>query len=232
MAAKARDTMVAGLMSSGSALAPSTRSLAGERVVWNLIGGIERAGSLLLLILLTPFLLPVACAIAILSRRSPLVAHRRVGQGGRPLWTLKFRTMWPSPAAGAIFIERIAEEPDGDFKTAHDPRVTSGFARFCRRYSIDELPQLIHVVGGSMQWVGPRPMTAGELEKHYGYDTPLILAEKPGITGLWQVNGRSRLSYPERREMDLRLIRNRTAALYARILRLTVAVVLQGKDGW
>jgi exopolysaccharide production protein ExoY len=224
--------MVTGLMSSGSAVAPSTRSLASERIVWNVIGAAEQAGSLVLLILLSPFLLLTGCAIAMLSRRSPLVAHRRLGQSGRTLWTLKFRTMWPSPASRAMLIEPIAEEPDGDFKPSDDPRVTSSFARFCRRYSIDEAPQLIHVVSGAMQWVGPRPMTAGELERHYSFDAPLILGEKPGITGLWQVSGRSRLSYAQRREMDLHLIRNRTAMLYARILLLTVVVVLRGKDGW
>jgi undecaprenyl-phosphate galactose phosphotransferase len=83
-----------------------------------------------------------------------------------------------------------------------------------------------------MSLVGPRPLTEGELSKHYGYDAAAILSEKPGITGLWQVSGRSRLSYEQRREMDLFLVRNLSPKLYFTILLRTVAVTLRGKDGW
>jgi exopolysaccharide production protein ExoY len=223
-------------MSSGSALATSLpRQAAPEPAFWRLILALERGASFLLLVLLSPLLALFAAIIAVLSRRSPLVAHLRTGQFGAPLWTLKFRTMWqrqaPVPAGGRL-IEYIADESGIEYKGPGDPRVTSGFARFCRRYSIDELPQLINVVRGEMSLVAPRPLTEGELKEHYKFDTAVVLLVKPGITGLWQVSGRSRLTYQQRREMDLFLIRNRSLKLYLIILLRTIAVVLSGKDGW
>ena len=223
-------------MSSGSTLAASlTHPLATERVFWKLILTLERVASLLLLILLAPALALVAAIIAMLSRRSPLVAHRRVGQFGTPLWTLKFRTMWRRQALVADsgrLTEYVVDESRIEYKSSDDPRVTSAFARFCRRYSIDELPQLVNVVRGEMSLVGPRPLTEGELKEHYGFDAAVVLLVKPGITGLWQVSGRSRLTYAQRREMDLFLVRNRSLKLYLTILLRTIAVVLNGKDGW
>src|SRR5439155_2656241 len=123
--------------------------------------------------------------------------------GGRPFWTLKFRSMWPDKRAAQLtLVERVVEEPGPDLKHAADPRVTSAFARFCRRFSIDELPQFINVVRGEMSLVGPRPLTREEMRAHYAADAPEVLSVKPGITGLWQVMGRSRLSYPQRRRLD------------------------------
>jgi lipopolysaccharide/colanic/teichoic acid biosynthesis glycosyltransferase len=188
-----------------------------------------------MLILLLPLMAPVAAAIAILSRRSPLVAPLRVGQYGALFWTFKFRTMWPSPVRGGFrlaFIEHIIDESGPDHKHSADPRVTSAFACFCRRFSIDELPQLFNIVRGEMSLVAPRPLTEGELRKYYGRDAAEILLVKPGITGLWQVTGRSRLSYQQRREMDLFLVRNRSLKLYLTILLRTIPAVLMGRDGW
>ena len=202
--------------------------------IWSLIRPLERVAAALLLIALLPAMLLAAAAIALLSRRSPLVAHLRIGQFGVPLWTLKFRTMWGS-AAGAGrggFIEYIVDERGPEYKRSADPRVSSAFARFCRRFSIDELPQLLNVVRGEMSLVGPRPLTEGELKKHYGTDASETLLVKPGITGLWQVMGRSRLTFDRRRELDLFLVRNRSLRLYLTILMRTVPAVLQGKHGW
>jgi exopolysaccharide production protein ExoY len=214
-------------MSTGSALATSPAIHYGSLIAW-----MERVASLLLLVLLSPLLLLVAGTVAVLSRRSPLVAHLRVGRFGEPLWTLKFRTMWPGSASPAKFIERIVDESGMDYKASYDPRVNSRFARFLRQYSIDEIPQLVHVVRGSMALVGPRPLTQTELKKHYGADADTILTEKPGITGLWQVSGRSRLSYEQRRAMDLFLVGNRSFRLYLTILLRTAMVVVRGQDGW
>jgi len=203
--------------------------------VWPFIDVVERAASLLTLILLAPFLAIVAIAIVALSRRSALVAHLRVGQFGTPLWTLKFRTMWTerasrSPKIGLI--EYIVDESGIDYKSGADPRVTSAFAAFCRRFSIDELPQLVNVFRGEMSLVGPRPLTEGELKKFYGPEASFVLQEKPGVTGLWQVQGRSRLTYEERRKMDLFLVNNRSLKLYFTILLRTMLVVLKAEDGW
>jgi exopolysaccharide production protein ExoY len=206
-----------------------------EGKIWSVIRPLERVAALAISILLLPLMAPAAVAIAVLSRRSPLVAHLRIGQFGMPFWTLKFRTMWPSAARGGLrleFIERIIDECGPEVKRSADPRVTSSFARLCRRFSIDELPQLFNVVRGEMSLVAPRPLTEGELVKHYGRDTAEILSVKPGITGLWQVMGRSRLTYQQRREMDLYLVRNRSLKLYFTILSRTIPAVLKGKDGW
>src|SRR5580658_1294337 len=121
------------------------------------------------MVLLLPVLLAVALLTGILSGRGPLVAHRRLGRFGVPFWMLKFRTMWSgTPALASRFIERLPEGNIPEIKTGVDPRVTSRFAAFCRKHSIDELPQLWHVVRGEMSLVGPRPMTAVEWDTHYG----------------------------------------------------------------
>ena len=202
--------------------------------IWNFIRLLERVASLLLLAALSPAMLLTGAAIAVLSRRSPLVAHRRLGQFGEPFWTLKFRTMW-GKAAGVSrpgFIEYIVDERGPEYKRSADPRVSSAFAKFCRQFSIDELPQLWNVLRGEMSLVGPRPLTEGELKRHYGTDAAETVLVKPGITGLWQVSGRSRLSFERRRELDLALVRSRSVRLYLTILMRTIPAVLKGKDGW
>lgn len=223
-------------MASQPALAASPATqLRTVRPVWNLIRPLERIASLSALILLSPLLLVIAAAIFALSRRAPLVAHLRVGQSGIPFWTLKFRTMWAASARGSFHaspIQYVVDDTGADYKSGDDPRVTSDFARFCRRFSIDELPQLVNVVRGEMSLVGPRPLTDFELKTYYACDAAEILLEKPGITGLWQVMGRSRLTYEQRRKLDLFLVRNRSLKLYFRILLRTAPVVLKGNDGW
>lgn len=222
-------------MSTQSAVSPVQRLQPDcERGTWNPIHPVERGISLLALVLLSPLFLLVAILIAVLSRSSPLVSLLRVGQFGLPLWTLKFRTMWPDQSPGAHWrlAEYIVDECGPEQKNSSDPRITSKFARFCRRFSIDELPQLVHVVRGEMSLVGPRPLTRRELDEHYGADATEILRAKPGITGLWQVTGRSRLTYGERRERDLFLVRHRSLRLYLTILLRTIPAVLTGKDGW
>jgi exopolysaccharide production protein ExoY len=204
-----------------------------DGVFWKALGWGERLEAVLLLLALTPVLSVTGVVIFALSRRSPLVAHRRLGLRGRPFWTLKFRTMWPQsgPAKFAL-ITRVEEDPGPDLKAAADARVTSGFARACRRYSIDELPQLVNVVRGEMALVGPRPLTRDEMRAHYSGDAPEVLSVKPGITGLWQVMGRSRLTYSQRRRLDLFLVRKRSARLYLAILLRTLPEVLAGRNSW
>jgi lipopolysaccharide/colanic/teichoic acid biosynthesis glycosyltransferase len=178
-------------------------------------------------------LLVTALAILILSRGSPLVAHLRLGRYGTPFRTLKFRTMWPAERCGRLtLLECIGDVAGPNLKSADDPRVTSAFARFCRRFSIDELPQLANVVRGDMSLVGPRPLTAAELREHYSSAIDEVLSVKPGITGLWQVMGRSRLTYERRRRLDLFLVRRWSARLYVAILLRTIPEVLRGRDAW
>src|SRR5579872_2167798 len=201
-----------------------------------LVHAAERLAAGAVLLLLAPVLILLAALTCILSQRSPLVAHLRVGQDGRPLWVLKFRTMWGTNEVRAgrrsgWLVEHITERAC-PAKCASDPRVTSRFAKFCRRHSIDELPQLIHVLRGQMSLVGPRPITAVELQSHYGEYAAEILAARPGLTGLWQIMGRNRLSYRQRLRLDLFLVRHRCPKLYLRVFLRSIPRVVSGKDAW
>ncbi|MDE3166580.1 MAG: sugar transferase [Acidobacteriota bacterium] len=106
------------------------------------------------------------------------------------------------------------------------------FARFCRRHSIDELPQLWHVAAGAMSLIGPRPMTRAELRRHYGKDAAEIVRVKPGLAGLWQVSGRNRLTYEERRRLDLQFVREGGPGMYLKILLRTLPEVFGGENTW
>jgi lipopolysaccharide/colanic/teichoic acid biosynthesis glycosyltransferase len=157
-----------------------------------------------------------------------------VGRHGETLWVYKFRSMWPRDARAresGFFIEKVADDEPKP-KLGPDPRVTSSFAAFCRRHSIDELPQLALVAAGRMSVVGPRPITRFELNAHYDSDALEVLSVKPGLTGLWQIRGRSRLTYRQRKRFDLFLVRRFSAGLYFRIVALTIPDLLFAKDAW
>ena len=188
---------------------------------------------LALLVAAFPIIVLAALVLWILSRRPPFIAHRRVGCQGTALWMLKLRTMWGDGTARAgQWLEHIYDESGPEFKGLRDPRVRSRFAQFCRRHSIDELPQLWHVITGEMSLVGPRPMTGRELRRYYGADADEILRVKPGMAGLWQISGRNRLTYAERRRLDLQLVRERNLPIYFSILLRTVPEVLSGENTW
>ena len=177
-------------------------------------------------------------AVRMLSGRSPLIAHRRLGLNGEPFWTIKLRTMWetgddpPRARKTPGWIEYLTDTDVPTIKGAPDPRVTSRLAAFCRRYSVDELPQLLQVVTGRLSLVGPRPLTSQELDVYYGADRTEVLSVRPGLTGLWQVMGRNRLTYPQRLRLDLFFVRKRGLGLYLRILLRTPRRVFSGRDAW
>ncbi len=181
--------------------------------------------------LLSPLVIVVAVTILLLSGRNPLIRHNRVGLRGRPLPMVKFRTMWDAsiPAAGRFAIESVSG-PVPASKRCADPRVKSRFAAFCRRHSLDELPQLFHVACGEMSLVGPRPITLAEHREYYGPAADEVLSVRPGLTGLWQVRGRSRLSYARRRRLDLLLVRRVSAGPYFHILVRSIPSILTGRD--
>jgi lipopolysaccharide/colanic/teichoic acid biosynthesis glycosyltransferase len=193
---------------------------------------IERVVASVLLLLVLPLLAICALVLCLLSRRSPLIAHRRVGWQGSPLWMLKLRTMWDDDTPCQRWIQHIDDDQGPAFKSEDDARISSAFARFCRRHSIDELPQLWHVLSGEMSLVGPRPVTRHELDRHYGTHADEILQAKPGLAGLWQVSGRNRLSYAERCRLDLRLVRERSIPMYCAILLRTLPEILGGRNSW
>ena len=179
--------------------------------------------------------LPVlACAtvtVGILSRKSPWIALRRIGLHGQPFWLLKLRTMWErsESSSGYTLVEYLEETEIPTVKTSADPRVTSRFAALARRFSLDELPQLVHVVQGKMRLAGPRPLTRMELDAFYGDSAEEILRVLPGITGLWQVMGRNRLTYKQRLRLDRFFVRRGGVKLYLWVLLRTPASVLKGQ---
>jgi exopolysaccharide production protein ExoY len=195
----------------------------------------ERVSAVILLMVLMPMLVGLGAFILVVSGRPPVIADRRIGRGGRPFWMLKLRTMWPAGSVRARefhWIEYLTEPGERTRKSSCDPRVSSRFARYCRRHSVDELLQLWHVVRGEMSYVGPRPVTTSELARHYGGDASEVLSVRPGLSGLWQVTGRSRLSYSQRKRLDLHLVRNYSTRLYFAILRRTFWCVVKGESAW
>ncbi|MBV8845964.1 MAG: sugar transferase [Bryobacterales bacterium] len=193
---------------------------------------VERFVAAMVLILTAPVIAATALSIAVLSRRSPFIAHRRVGQYGAGFWMLKMRTMWGKEARETPrrWIEYLADTHVPIAKGSSDPRVTSRFARLCRRFSIDELPQLLHVITGRMRLVGPRPITFAEWSAFYGDGAEYVLTTAPGITGLWQVMGRNRLTYAQRRRLDMFYVAHQSLRLDAMILLRTPLRVFTGRD--
>jgi lipopolysaccharide/colanic/teichoic acid biosynthesis glycosyltransferase len=202
---------------------------------WRIVYLFERVAALVLLLLTLPLTLISALLIRILSGRTPLIAHRRVGQYGATLWVLKLRTMWDPRARGESAggaVECIHDDGGPECKLESDPRIPGRFPRFLRRHSIDELPQLWHVISGEMSLVGPRPVTERELRKYYGLDADEVLRLRPGLAGLWQISGRNRLTYADRRSLDLEYVRNRSLGMYVGILLRTVPEILRGQNSW
>jgi len=215
---------------------PRTASVS-RKCAWPYAEIAERLASAILLLAFGPLLLAAAVLIFFLSGRSPWIAHRRLGRYGTELWVPKLRTMWHrrerlSALSRLFAIEYIDDEAGPALKAPEDARVGGRFARFCRRHSLDEIPQLLLVSTGRMSLVGPRPVTPGELALIYGPDAEIILSAKPGLSGLWQVSGRNRLTSRERRAADLESVRNRSLRLYLTVLLRTVPEVLWGRNTW
>jgi exopolysaccharide biosynthesis polyprenyl glycosylphosphotransferase len=182
--------------------------------------------ALLLVIVLSPVLVGIAVWIAVDSRGPVLFRQTRAGTGGRPFTVYKFRTM-AVDAESRLEELRALNESDGLlFKMRRDPRVTRS-GRFLRKYSLDELPQLMNVLRGNMALVGPRPPLPSEVEA-YGADVRRRLMVRPGITGLWQVSGRSDLTWEESVRLDLYYVENWSPALDISILWKTLFAVLRG----
>jgi exopolysaccharide production protein ExoY len=199
---------------------------------------VERPLAVAGLLVSAPLLGGLMAAVRVLSGRPPLIALRRLGRNGTEFWMLKLRTMWDRTGHGpgerwpGGLVEGIWDAAVPPRKSGPDPRVTSRLAAFCRRYSLDELPQLIHVVSGTMSLAGPRPLTRVEIEEYYGEKAAEVLSVRPGCTGLWQVLGRNRLTYAQRRRLDLFFVRHRGVRLYLEILRRTPWRVISGSDAW
>jgi exopolysaccharide biosynthesis polyprenyl glycosylphosphotransferase len=191
-------------------------------------GAVDRGLASLVLLLMAPMLLIVGVAVRIDSRGPALFRQTRVGVDGRTFRMYKFRSMRVD-AEQRLAELQAANENDGLlFKIRDDPRVTR-LGRLLRRYSIDELPQLLNIVKGDMSLVGPRPPLPQEVDR-YLPDVRRRLLVRPGLTGLWQISGRSDLSWDESVRLDLDYVENWSLALDFMILWKTVFTVL-GRQG-
>jgi lipopolysaccharide/colanic/teichoic acid biosynthesis glycosyltransferase len=194
---------------------------------------LDVAGAAVLLVLLAPLLLLVAVVIKLDSRGSVIFRQRRLGRNLKPFFVAKFRTMGQGADAGAhrahvesmITGDNREERPMA--KLQEDTRVTRAGA-FLRRTSIDELPQLWNVLRGEMSLVGPRPPIQYEVDR-YPEAAFRRFAVRPGVTGLWQVSGRSLLTFQEMIELDAEYVERRSLPLNLKILLLTLPTVLHGK---
>jgi exopolysaccharide biosynthesis polyprenyl glycosylphosphotransferase len=193
-------------------------------------GLVDRCGSLAALTLALPVLLLIAAAIKLDSRGPVIFRQTRVGQGGREFGVYKFRTMVVN--ADQLLAELTARnETDGlMFKMKHDPRVTR-VGRLLRKWSLDELPQLVNVLLGDMSLVGPRPPLPSEVARYDG-DVARRLLVKPGMTGLWQVSGRSDLSWEDGIRLDLYYVENWSLAADLNIMWKTVGAVVGSRGAY
>jgi lipopolysaccharide/colanic/teichoic acid biosynthesis glycosyltransferase len=220
-------------------LYPELRACRARRSVYDAMKRrLDVAGSLTLLAVLSPLLLLTAVAVKLSSPGPVFFRQVRIGHMMRPFTMLKFRTMytgadpWPHHEFVSRFIKGNGQvhEPGKNrvFKLTNDPRVTP-LGRILRRTSLDELPQLWNVLRGDMSLVGPRPPLPYELEQYEPWHRRRVLEAKPGVTGLWQVAGRSRTTFDEMVRLDLRYARTRSLWTDVKILLETPAAVISGK---
>ncbi len=182
----------------------------------------------LALAVLSPVLITIGLLVRLTSRGPALFTQTRIGVNGREFRIVKFRTMC-ADAEQKLAALAAANESDGLlFKMREDPRITR-IGRVLRRFSLDELPQLLNVVTGSMSLVGPRPPLPDEVAR-YGDDVRRRLLVKPGITGLWQISGRSDLSWEESVRLDLRYVEDWSLSLDLQVLWKTARAVMRA-DG-
>jgi lipopolysaccharide/colanic/teichoic acid biosynthesis glycosyltransferase len=198
---------------------------------------VDILGSLALLVVLSPLFAAIAALLKLTSRGPILFRQPRIGRMGKPFTMLKFRTMRVNadPALHRQFVTQFIKGDDvhsagpaAMFKITNDPRVTP-LGRVLRKTSLDELPQFWNVLRGEMSLVGPRPPLAYEVEQYRPWHWRRMVDAKPGITGLWQVNGRSRTTFDEMVRLDLRYARRSSLWMDIKILLATPRAVFSGK---
>lgn len=187
--------------------------------------------SFFLLIVLLPILLVISCCIKLTdSKGSVLFIQERVGLNQRRFRMYKFRTMCSDAEERLEDLLNSNEVEGAMFKMKEDPRVT-GVGKYLRKYSLDELPQLINVIKGDMSLVGPRPCLTRELMAYTDSDKRRLMV-KPGITGLWQVSGRSGLSFEQMVQLDLTYITHLSLLTDFKILLKTIKVVFKSDNAY
>jgi lipopolysaccharide/colanic/teichoic acid biosynthesis glycosyltransferase len=187
--------------------------------------------SAVLLVMAAPLMLLIAAAVRLSGPGPAVFRQRRVGRHGQEFTCLKFRTMTEDADHRRHEVAHLNERHEGLlFKIRNDPRITP-IGSWLRRSSLDELPQLINVLRGEMSLIGPRPPLPSEVAE-YDDDQRRRLRVKPGLTGLWQVSGRSELPWPEAIRLDLAYVDNWSPALDAQIMVRTAAAVVRGTGAY
>ena len=186
--------------------------------------------SVAMLLLLWPLMLLIATLVKFSSRGSVLFRQKRAGLNGEPFTMYKFRSMRNGAEDDRALVEHLNHHSGPVFKIPEDPRLTK-LGRFLRRSSLDELPQLFNVLLGEMSIVGPRPLWLPEAAKANG-SAKLRTTVKPGLTCLWQISGRSELSYDQWVLLDLYYIRRRGILLDLMIIAQTIPAVLTGHGAY
>jgi exopolysaccharide biosynthesis polyprenyl glycosylphosphotransferase len=191
----------------------------------------DRGVAGLALLVFSPVLIGLAVAIRLNSCGPALFKQTRVGHNGRVFTMIKFRSMFLDSESRLTELAGQSQHGDGVlFKMRNDPRVTP-IGRLLRKFSLDELPQLINVVNGSMSLVGPRPPLPREVARYEDHVHRRLLV-KPGLTGLWQISGRSELAWDESVRLDLRYVENWSIAGDLQILWKTMFTVIRGTGAY
>lgn len=191
--------------------------------------------SLAALTLCLPIFLIIAAAIRCSSKGNVVYSQYRVGRGGRIFRCYKFRTMHCD--ADKRLVDILNKDPakrsewEANHKLKNDPRITF-IGSFLRRTSLDELPQFFNVLKGDLSVVGPRPVTPEEVVKHFGKKASKILSVRPGITGIWQVSGRSNTTYAERIAYDERYVSCRSLLLDIKLIAETIPRMIFSKGAF
>ncbi len=222
-----------GVIELGSVLLIEVRGLEFTRVQQVIKRVFDLSVSLVVVPLLAPLMLSLALAIRITSRGAILYVAPRVGRGGRYFPFYKFRSMVAGAEAQRQAVSDENEREGHLFKIRRDPRVTR-VGRFMRRFSLDELPQLLNVLRGEMSLVGPRPLPVTDLEpdglsREYRFWARQRVRVPPGVSGLWQIRGRSDLSFEEMLRLDIAYVRHWNIWLDVKILLQTIPAVLKGR---
>lgn len=191
---------------------------------------VDILGAVVGLLVLAPLFLAIALAVKLDSRGPVLYVSDRVGKDGKPFRFLKFRTMHPEAENDKHQLSSLNEVDGPIFKIQDDPRITR-VGRFLRRFSLDELPQLFHVLSGKMSLVGPRPPIPEEVAQYTDHHLRRLTV-KPGLTCIWQVSGRSTVDFETWVELDLQYIENWSLAFDLVLLVRTLPAVVTGRGAY
>lgn len=191
--------------------------------------------SLAVFVFTFPLFLLIGFLIAVTSRGQIIYGHKRMGRGGTSFYCYKFRTMYKD--ADIRLKELLKTDPEikaeweSSFKLKNDPRITP-LGKFLRKTSLDEFPQFWNVIKGDLSVVGPRPVVEDEMVKYFNKRAAIVLSIRPGLTGLWQVSGRSNVSYEERIRLDEEYVNSQSFWLDLKLIAKTLPAILTSRGAY